>query len=307
MPLTGAGALCTRETLRRIEKILCAERMPEGFAPDEPAPKRILGARELYLGGVAQEFAGKGAACRMPVLVCARDEALLALAQDAFAAVGRGCRCAFDEEEAPGAGEMGAALDGEGRLIGLADSSAALRGEMLGMLLLWTALERGEREIPLAQGAPQAMGALCGEYGAQVVPTHSGEELGAMAERAPTLLRLHTDGIFAALAALDALEARALQLWDWQSLLPRMAVLTQTLPVESARKGRILRALAEQFPQAELGDGVRIRTGEGRAWVRPSSDSAECYLSCEAADMETAQQLLERCRRIIGAEMRDKK
>ncbi|MBQ3222687.1 MAG: NTP transferase domain-containing protein [Clostridia bacterium] len=295
----GARPECAE--LRKMEKALCAERMPEGFGPDCVAARRISGMEEVYLGGIEARFGAEEGVYRAPAAVFAPEEGLLQLTQKAFSRAGRICRAEFADGIGSLCGETGFFLGRDGTLERMGDASAAVQGDMLRMLLVWTALEAGEKLIPLSAGEPEAMRALCGGYSARIEEVHSGEgeEQAAMARVSSMLLRLHTDGIFAALSSLAALEARGMLLWDWQETLPRAAVLSQSVPVETARKGRVLRDLAERFPQAELGDGVRFRTEIGRVWVRPSSDSAQCLISCEAADMDSAQELIERCRRLI--------
>jgi len=300
IPLCGSGAMPPRGVLRRIEKEFCAERMPDGFALST-GPERITGAEQLYMGALGARFAGDGGgSCR----VFGPDEDCLSLAQQALARAGWACRASLGDRLPDDAGRTAFLLDEDGVLTGAADAAAALRGEQLGALLVWTALEEGEKEIPIAQGAPEMLREICREHGAQTKDVHSGEgeEQSAMAEVCPVLLRLRTDGIFAALSVLRALRRRGWSLCEWTEHMPKAAVLAQSVPVETARKGKVLRGLAEQFPQAQLGDGIRISTETGRVWVRPSSDSAECRVSCEAADMESASELLERFSRILRAE-----
>lgn len=298
LPLTGAGGEFPRAVIRKMEKEFAGERMPAALRDIDHMPLRLEGGAQLYLGDIAARFGETGpesAICRRPVALFAREEALLALAQQSFVRAGRVCRAEWEEELMNlGQGEVGVWLDADGALEKWQEGGACIQGEMCKMLLLWTALEAGERRVALPSGAAQAESELAEQYGAQVEPIHSGagEEMEALAGRSPLLLRMRMDGVFAALCVLEALERRGMNLLDWQAAMPRTAVLTKVLPVGNESKGRVLRAFAQAYPEAELGDGVRIRAGGGRVWVRPSSDSAECMISCEAPDMEIAQDLL---------------
>lgn len=306
-PLTGCGAPLPCADLRKMEKALCQERAPAGFLDVCHAPKSVGGAWEMYLGGIAAAFEEGEALRKGPAAVFAPDYALWELAAASFERAGRLCRMADDQP--PRQGETMIRLDGEGKLVRIEDGTGAAESEMLHLLMLWAALEAGERWVALTHGAPDAAAALCSEYGAQIDRVHSGEgeELGALGHCSPLLLRMRTDGVYAALHLLSALERSDLRLWDWQKLLPRTTSLSKVVPVAQGGRGRVLRSLAEEFPHADLGDGVRIRTGAGRVWVRPSSDSAECLISCEAADMETAQSLLgEYAQRVLDASRADK-
>lgn len=293
LPLTGAGAETPRETLRKIEKAIAREGMPTGIRQIDRMPRKIEGAQELYLGEIGAYFDRNAPGGQTAVF--SPDEGLLVLAQRAFQRAGRACRTEWDADRmATRGGEWGVYLDEDGCIARLSQDGTHIDGTLLRMLLLWTALEAGELSIALNAGEPEAASALCEEYGARVLRVHSGpgEEQAALAKCSVLLLRLQTDGVFAALCATASLEKRGLSLVGWTELLPRMAVLSRVLPVDAAAKGRVLRAFAEEYPGAELGDGIRIRLQRGRVWLRPSSDSAECMLSCEAADMESARDLL---------------
>lgn len=300
MPLTADGAELSRGMIRKLEKGFARESMPASFADSAPVSGVLTGGTELYLGDLAAHFSG--AAHGAPAAVFSPEDALLTIAGKALARAGRACRTEWDEELMElRPGETGLWLNADGILVRAAQGDRAIDGAMLRMLMLWTALEKGERQIALPHGESEAAAALCGRYGAQVRRIHSGEgdEQCALAEVSPLLFRLHTDGIFAALSALSALDAKGYALADWQDALPRMACITRVLPVEQGAKGRVLRIFAQDFPEAELGDGVRIRSAKGRVWIRPSSDSAECTLSCEAADMPAAQSLMEEYARYL--------
>lgn len=292
MPLTGAGMELTGGQMRLVKREYGAEQTPVLLRDIVRMPVKIEGAGQIYLADIVRVFGENAAECLRPAAVCAPEDALLALAQQSFVRAGRTCRAEWEEELmelAPG--ETGIWIGENGALEKIGDGSGLAQEAMLEMLLLWTALEEGERDIALCKGAPGAARAMAQEYGAQVRCVHSGtgEELAGCS---PLLARMKTDGIFAALCVLRALERREMTLADWQSRLPRMAVLARRVPVAAQDKGRVLRALAQEAAQAELGDGVQIRTGGGRVWVRPSSDRAECVVCCEAPDMEIAKEML---------------
>ena len=63
------------------------------------------------------------------------------------------------------------------------------------------------------------------------------------------------------------------------------------MPVDARAKGRVLRALAENQPEAELSDGISIRTDGGWVWIAPSGEHAECTVVGEASDAEFAREL----------------
>lgn len=66
---------------------------------------------------------------------------------------------------------------------------------------------------------------------------------------------------------------------------------TRSMQVPSTQSGRLLHALAEEVPDAELGGGVRLMRNGGWAWLGPDERCAGLQIVTEAASMEAAREL----------------
>ncbi len=281
LPMDRSGGSLSRADIRKLERAFLQERLPRTLTDIDFSAQKMEGGALLYIGDIAEIFSGGARQVeKRPVALYAPRENMLALAQQAIAASGRSCRAEWDEElMALKQGEFGLWLDGEGKICRIADETGALMGEELATISLWAALEDGERRISLPKGASDVQKNLLQKYGAQ-------EESG---ERQP---RAQWDGVFAGLRILAALERRNFHISDWRGAVPQFAFAGKTVSVETGSRARLLRELAREYPDAELGDGVRIRRENARIWVRPSCEGEECLILCEAMNAETAQDLL---------------
>ena len=286
LPLTGAGGELTNAGRGELERAIRREEVPTLFADAVHAPQGAGDARLLYLGDIARGF--PAVPRRRGAAIQSRSPALLALAQEAFARAGWQARAEWDGGRMQGEpGEWRVWLEEDGSAA-IGDWEERPGPEWQDLLRAWTAFERGARRYAVSGGPVRAIEALAERYGARVDRVHSGrgEEQEALAAIAPELLRLRTDGVYMALAALDALERAGLGLADWRGTMPPVAVAARGVPVPE--RGGVLRALAAGMPEAELADGLHIETDAARVSVRPAADRSECLVSCEARDAETA-------------------
>ena len=72
-----------------------------------------------------------------------------------------------------------------------------------------------------------------------------------------------------------------------------------------SESGRVLHALAEEAPGAEMGGGLRLPREDGWAWLSPDEAGAEMEIIAEAADMEAAEGMCdffeEKLKRLMNA------
>ncbi len=102
---------------------------------------------------------------------------------------------------------------------------------------------------------------------------------------------LRCDGASAALALLSHLAVHTLSLSDFTVGMPHVFLRTLNMPCRNEDKGRVMRAMLERGGAAPASEGVRLRVDGGWIWVIPSSDTAECRITCEGASAEAADEL----------------
>ena len=115
--------------------------------------------------------------------------------------------------------------------------------------------------------------------------------MNAVAEREPAQFTLQCDGVAFALAFLSRLTEKGLSLEQWRTELPEVFRSARSVTVPVADRSRVLRALAEETPDAELGGGLRLPRENGWAWISASETGGEMQVMTEAASIEAADEL----------------
>ena len=109
------------------------------------------------------------------------------------------------------------------------------------------------------------------------------------------------DGIYGALRLMELALENGGSLRGLLHDLPELHRKQRTVSVDWRDKGKVLRTLSESYPQAELGDGIRLNTDKGWVWVRPSGERAECSVISESMNAEFAGELCDDLARRIQA------
>ena len=79
--------------------------------------------------------------------------------------------------------------------------------------------------------------------------------------------------------------------------MPCLPRRSRSVAVPIAQAGRVFSALARRERDAELGGGLRLRRGDGWAWIGPDERRAAFRVVAEAASDETARELCDFCER----------
>lgn len=283
-----------------IELGQSARRAIEGFMQRDGAgalPRRVCrravalhGAGLYYLGQYRALHALRG----RQIAVCASDENLLELAESACRQCGYLTRAEWEEELMDlGPDETGVWLSEDGASCRLADAEGGLSEAEEQLLWIWSLLESGEKHIVADAGVTHAAELLAERYGAQILRVRSERAclLRSAHDEGPLQFALRTDGLYAALLAVRALDRADLTLREWLAQMPLLKRRVRKLPMEYAARGRILSALSREEEQADFTEGLCASRKEGWAWVRPACDRPECAVVGEAADMEAADEL----------------
>ena len=250
-----------------------------------------------YIADAAACFEGDGH--RAPnIAIHAQSPHLLSLAERTFTRAGLSVRAGWEDdmmELAPG--ELGVWLDEHGETAVLSDERGALSEADQQLMLVWTALKLGERELLLPMSATRAAAELAGRYGARTsyIVGETAVWMDELAERAPIQFQLWFDGIRASLQALSLLANEGLTLDAWRHSVPQIHRRSRTVGVPVSETGRILHAFAEQEQDVELGGGIRFRRGDGWAWICPDEQHPEFRIVAESANAEFARELCDFC------------
>lgn len=156
--------------------------------------------------------------------------------------------------------------------------------QLLALLLL---LEQGERTLALPASAPAFADQLVCESGGVLL--RLGRDSGA-SSCARRLLPLR-DGAAAACLIAAHLAETGERLSRLAARLPHVALYRQELPLTMGR-AQAMERLSKAFPQAEdMGEGLRVRLGEGWVWLAPMENRCALRLQAEASTQEFAAEL----------------
>ncbi len=305
LPLNPCGASLTRRQQRSVAARLARQDFQPPFSRTTPSVVPAGPTDAVYVAWAAARYTGESEKSP-PVALWGEEPRALDLAERAFARAGLRVRVADPAEMTLAPGEVGVALGPMAETCVFSDEAGALSEAEGQLLLAWTALERGESALLLPAQATRAVKALAEQRGARA--TFAGGEgalwLNALAEQFPEQFILQRDGIAGALMALSALSGAGLTLGDWRRGMPAIARRSRSVPIPLGQAGRVLRTLAQRERNVELGGGMRLRRGDGWAWICPDERRPAFRVVTEAASAETARELCDFCekelRRIAG-------
>lgn len=303
--LNGQGALPSREQQRKMEGMIQRQEFPEGFTGDTPWPVRLTRSDIGYIGelvGMAQT--DTLAQRHLPVAVYAPDEVLLGLAERAMLRAGCSVRAEWEEEMmelAPG--EIGVWLSDNGEGFRIADEDGMLDESEQQLLIMLCAIRRGASRLILPMGVTSAARELAQRYGVRLeyVESERAEWMKQLCTGEKEQFLLQFDGIYGALRLMELASENGGSLRGLLHGLPELHRKQRTVSVDWRDKGKVLRTLSESYPQAELGDGIRLNTDKGWVWVRPSGERAECSVISESMNAEFAGELCDDLARRIQA------
>ena len=305
IPLNPAGAELTTRQQRAVTARLARQDFNPPFSAATPAILPAGPTDAAYVAWAANRYAADPEKSP-PVALFAGDGRALDLAERAFLRAGLRVRRGDIADPSLAPGEIGVALDDTAEAFTLSEEDGTLSEGESQLLLAWTALERGEEALLLPVQATRAVKVLAQARGARV-EFMGGEGalwLNALAERFPAQFTLQRDGIAGALMALSALAEAGLTLADWRRGMPAVSRRSRSVPIPLSQTGRVLRTLAQRERDIELGGGMRLRRGDGWAWICPDERRAAFRIVTEAASAETARELCDFCerelRRIAG-------
>ena len=307
LPLNRAGARIPEKDQRAILK-LCERQDFSGPFSGVTRPMQSAGRTDIaYIAEAAACFTADPLLAP-PVALCSANHHLLTLAEQAFARAGLRVRSEWNAEQFfVEEDELGVFLPGDGEEAVLSDSRGRLDDTQCQLARAWVILEGGASRLILPLSATRAIEALAKEYNAHAVYP-SGERaawMNAVAGREPGQLAIQCDGLRFALSFLSRLTETGLSLDQWRMRLPPVFRSARMVRMPLSESGRVLHALAEEAPGAEMGGGLRLPREDGWAWLSPDEAGAEMEIIAEAADMEAAEGMCdffeEKLKRLMNA------
>lgn len=308
LPLTSAGACLPERRQRTILKLLERQDFPAPFS-SVTHPITASGRLDLpYIASTSALFTADAQLAPKLLLVC-ENRHVLSLAEAAFLRAGLRARCTRDPERARcEADELAFLISESGESAIPADRDGRLSESQCQLALAWTLLENGARRLILPLHFTRAVEPIAWKYNAQLLYP-SGELaawMNAAAEREPEQFALQRDGIAFALAFLSHLVRCGFSLARWRGELPKVYRSARTVEMPASQRGRVLRRLAEERPNAELGGGLRLSTERGWAWISPDEAGTEMRVMAEAASMEASEEICgffeDRLRTLLNAQ-----
>jgi len=290
LPLNGLGARISEKQQRAILK-LCERQDYSGPFTGLTRPLQSAGRTDLsYIAAAAARFSADPELAPELVL-CSQNVHLLQLAEQACLRAGLKLRTEWNADRLRiGPGELGILFSDSGEEALFVDACGRFDETQRQLACAWTALEGGASRLVLSLSATRGIEALAKKYNAHAVYP-SGERaawMNALAEREPEQFVLQFDGLIFALMFLSRLVETGMSLDRWRMELPPVYRSARMLRVPLQESGRILRTLAEEFPDVELGGGLRLPREDGWAWLSTGDAADGLEIIAEAADMETA-------------------
>ena len=290
IPLNQLGAYLHEKQQRAILKLCERQDFPGPFT-GLTRPMQSAGRTDIaYIAEAASCFTADPLLAPS-VALCSADHHLLSLAEGAFSRAGLKTRSEWNAEQfCPEENEIGVFLPGDGEEAIFSDAKGRLDDTQSQLARAWLMLEEGAGRLVLPLNATRAIETIARDRGACAVYP-SGERaawMNAVAAAEPRQFLLHCDGIRFALAFLSRLVEKGVSLDGWRMQLPPVFRSARMLRMPENESGRVLHALAESCPEAQMGGGLRLPRSDGWAWFSPD-EPGMLEIIAEAGDMETAR------------------
>lgn len=294
-PLGKHGLKLIKVQQRRLRDALLREEHISPFSQGAHPPIQAMRTDLSYINMLMESIDQHMLKDRMPrVALFSEDQMLLTLAERVMMRSGIWVRAEWEREMMElDEGEIGIWLSEHGERANFSDAEGMLSEPEREMLMAWTALEDGARQLMVQIGETQGIAKLAEHYGVDVrmVKSDPAELQAQLLGVDEAQLMLRFDGLYAAMQVLEQLTKRGLTLRGVQRSMPQIHRHTRKVSVELKDKGALLKGLSGMHPNADTTDGIRLNDERGWAWISPAGDRRECLVVTESFDAEIAKEL----------------
>ncbi len=291
MALTDqCGGLPPRAQQRKVESLFVRQDYAKPFSKPAAPPLLSVDAEALYVGALAASVPhGAFDDVRPHVALYAANPAHAALAERVLRAAGIEGRATCGTPHAE-SWETGFILSESCESVTAFDSHGTPDATRQ-MMLAYATLEGGEWIARI--DAPAALDALAERCGAVVRRVSAANEAwsAAMLGADTRQFDLMFDGLYRALRIAALLARRRTTLRGLLAELPPVYQHVERVACALADRGRLLREIADDEPNAELSGGLRFGRDCGWLTVDPDEREPEMVVVGEAANMEAAREL----------------
>ena len=287
IPLDRSGVPLSNRELRAIRKMNDRHDFCAPFTAIARPLQRADGMQIGYRAHIAAAYRANSTQSA-PICFCSENAHLLSTAQQIADQIGLRARC-VTEPPVRRRDEICILLSADGCACTINGMDSAQRGLLTG----WIALERGERKLLLSGDCTRAMDALAARYGAETeyAQGERAEWYRALGKHSRLQLDLQFDGLCCAISALSLWAERGITPEVWLAQMPSVHRSSADVTVPDSLRGSILKRIAENAPNAELGEGIRIPRDDGWAWLCPDDVTDDLHIITESPMMETADEL----------------
>lgn len=287
IPLNRSGVPLSSRELRAIRKMNDRHDFCAPFTAIARPLQRADGMQIGYRAHVAAAYRAQPVHA-VPILFCSENAYILGVAQQIADQIGLRARTATELPARQG-DEICILLSADGCACTINRMDAAQRQLLIG----WIALERGDQKLMLPGDCTRAMDALAARYGAKTeyAQGERAEWYRALCTHSELQLDLQLDGLYCAISALSLWAERGITPVAWLAQMPCVHRCCADVTVPDDLRGSILQRIAEDAPNAELGEGIRIPRDDGWAWLCPDEVTDDLHIVTESPMMETADEL----------------
>lgn len=167
------------------------------------------------------------------------------------------------------------------------ERGAVVDGSQLLVLLALIEMENGSGKVAVPAGASAAVELVAAGYGGTVLRLdRDGEQASTLYAAQPWLHQAPAAAV--RICARMAISGQKLE--HLTSKTPRFSSWRREVPLTSDR-GRVMQALAQENARNPVGEGLRMRTGNGWVYLTPLARRSALRIMAEGPDLELAAEL----------------
>lgn len=290
-PIEKASLTLSNDLKRRISSALSRQDAPLPYSGYTSRMDNAGRFDLVYLNHL--KTAVKSPFRRHRACVFSRREPLLYLAENAFKGANYACRAEWEEELMELCDdEIGVFLSDDGTKASFSDPRGRLTEAENEMLITWLLFASGETNVYAPPGTTRALDEIAEKADGEIrYFSDESEYLSCLLRHSKYQYFVRTDGLYAALALMDALSSKGKDLSEIVSSFPGVSRVRLSRPLPDDKRASALSRLRKSIPQDYSCEEWFYKGKNGCAWLEPSEDKPVLSIVSEARDMETAREI----------------